>query len=479
MLEAWAVWPALIVTWLFFVKKSWLKRIRDLVIAGAVSLAVSLSWIFVVSLIPAGSRPYIGGTYSNSAWEMVFGYNGLGRFSSTASATAAYRSFTPPFSGSPSLTRLFNEQLAGQIGWMIPATIVAIVVLFMVKFNRALTVLLTVWFVTFAAMFSVVAGMHQFYTSALAIPMAAIIGIAFAEARKQKLAWAQLTLIAVAVLSAVTVGFMYPSYLPWLPWLQLLVGAGAAVAILLSDKRELTRTWWVAVLAGAALILTPAVWSIDTVNHSSSINPMAGLDTGMGGMGGPGGNGGFGGKHDHGGPNGMMGQGFPGQGAPRQGAPGQGQFPQGALPGMNGQAGQLPQGQQMGAGQSGPGTSMANSALVTYLQAHRGNAKYLFAVFGAQSAAAYITSTGQSVMPIGGFDGSDPVPTLAAFKALVTNGDLRFVQVGGQSGMGMAATAGSVKTTANDIKSWVTSTCKPVTDSAVASSQLYDCQPTK
>ena len=460
MLEAWAVWPALIVTWLFFVKKSWLKRIRDLVIAGAVSLAVSLSWIFVVSLIPAGSRPYIGGTYSNSAWEMVFGYNGLGRFSSTTSATAAYRSFTPPFSGSPSLTRLFNEQLAGQIGWMIPAAIVAIVVLFMVKFNRALTVLLAVWFVTFAGMFSVVAGMHQFYTSALAIPMAAIIGIAFAEARKQKLAWAQLTLIAVTVLSAVTIGFMYPSYLPWLPWVQLLVGAGAAVAILIAAKRELTRTWWVAVLAGASLILTPAVWSVDTINHSSSINPMAGLDTGMGGPGGQGGPGGFGGMRG-------------------QGGPGQGQMPQGPPPSMNGQAGQAPtgQGQQSRMGQGGPGTSTANSALLTYLQAHRGNAKYLFAVFGAQSAAPYITSTGQSVMPIGGFDGSDPVPTLAAFKALVANGDLRFVQVGGQGGMGMAATAGSVKTSANDIKSWVTSTCKLVTDSTVASSQLYDCQP--
>ncbi len=195
MLEAWAVWPALIVTWLFFVKKSWLLRVRDLLIAGATSLAVSLSWIFVVSLIPASARPYIGSTYANSPWEMVFGYNGLGRFSSTTSASAAYRSFTPPFSGSPSLVRLFNEQLAGQIAWMIPTAVVAIVVLFALGFNRRVTVLLTVWFATFAVMFSVVAGMHQFYTSALAVPMAALIGIAFGEARKQKVVWAQLTLV--------------------------------------------------------------------------------------------------------------------------------------------------------------------------------------------------------------------------------------------------------------------------------------------
>ncbi|MEN9752106.1 MAG: hypothetical protein RLZZ600_1153 [Actinomycetota bacterium] len=470
MLEAWAVWPALIVAWLFFVKKSWFVRIRDLVVAGAVSLVVSLSWIFVVSLIPASARPYIGGTYSNSAWEMVFGYNGLGRFSSTASATAAYRSFTPPFSGSPNLTRLFNEQLAGQIAWLIPTAILAIVVLFILKFNRALTVLLTVWFVTFAAMFSVVAGMHQFYTSALAIPMAALIGIAFAVARKQRVLWAQLALIGLSALAALIIGFMYSSYLPWLPWVQLAVALGAIVALLFAHQRTLTRTWWIAVLAGAGMLLTPAAWSVDTINHSSSINPMAGLDTGMGGMGGR--PGGMGGQPDHGGMPGMNGQ----QG---MGGAGQGQMPQGPPPGMNGQQGD--QGQQLG-GQGGMPMSNANSALTTFLLAHRGNAKYLFATFSAMSAAPYITSTGQSVLPIGGFDGSDPVPTLEAFKALVAQGDLRYVLAGGQGGQGGGQggpNGGASTSSSTEIKSWVTANCSLVADSSLSSSQLYDCKPAK
>jgi 4-amino-4-deoxy-L-arabinose transferase-like glycosyltransferase len=469
MLEAWAVWPALGVAYLFFVQKSWWQRIRDLAIAGATSLVVSLSWIFIVSLIPASSRPYIGGTYSNSAWEMVFGYNGLGRFSSTVSTTAAYRSFTPPFSGSPSMVRLFNEQLAGQIAWLIPTTILALVILVILKFNRALTVLLGVWFVTFAAMFSIVAGMHQFYTSALAVPMAAIIGVAFAQARKQNILWAQLSLIGVSALAAIGISFAYPSYLAWLPWVQLIVAVIAAAAILISDARSWNRTWWVALLAGAAMILTPAVWSVDTINHPSSINPMAGLSTGMGGGMGGGMRGGMGGG---------------------MGGPGQGQIPQGPPPGMS--PGTMPAG---GAQPGGLG-SAANAALVTYVQANRGTTKYFLAVFGAQAAAPYITATGESVLPIGGFDGSDPVPTLQQFTSLVAQGDLRFVQlsdkatgIGGGKGGGMGGPAGAasqpsistapIANVSSEIQSWVTANCSLVSDPSIASSHIYDCAPAK
>ncbi len=56
---------------------------------------LSLGWIIVVALIPASQRPYIGSTLSNSPWEMVFGYNGLGRFGSSTADGDAYRSFTP------------------------------------------------------------------------------------------------------------------------------------------------------------------------------------------------------------------------------------------------------------------------------------------------------------------------------------------------------------------------------------------------
>ena len=38
-------------------------------------------WLLAVSLWPASSRPYIGGSQGNSIWNLIFGYNGVGRLS--------------------------------------------------------------------------------------------------------------------------------------------------------------------------------------------------------------------------------------------------------------------------------------------------------------------------------------------------------------------------------------------------------------
>ena len=94
MLESWAVWPALAAAYLC-TRQSWPRRLAHVAIAGATSLVLSLGWIIVVALIPASQRPYIGSTLSNGPWEMVFGYNGLGRFGSSTADGDAYRSFTP------------------------------------------------------------------------------------------------------------------------------------------------------------------------------------------------------------------------------------------------------------------------------------------------------------------------------------------------------------------------------------------------
>ena len=36
-----------------------------------------------VTLTPARSRPYVGGSTNNSIWDLVFGYNGLARVDGT------------------------------------------------------------------------------------------------------------------------------------------------------------------------------------------------------------------------------------------------------------------------------------------------------------------------------------------------------------------------------------------------------------
>jgi len=117
----------------------------------------------------------------------------------------------------------------------------------------------------------------------------------------------------------------------------------------------------------------------------------------------------------------------------------------------------------------GMGGSISSSTLA-YLQQNQGDAKYLVAVFGAQTAAGIILQTdGASVLPIGGFSGSDPVPTLAAFQQLVADGDVKYVLVSGSGGgMGGGASSG----TSTEIQTWVEANCTQVTDSA---SGLYQC----
>jgi hypothetical protein len=48
------------------------------------------------------------------------------------------------------------------------------------------------------------------------------------------------------------------------------------------------------------------------------------------------------------------------------------------------------------------------------------------ATSGANEAAGYQLATGEAVMPIGGFIGSDPAPTLAQFQRYVANGRIHY-----------------------------------------------------
>ncbi|MFH8250145.1 ArnT family glycosyltransferase [Microbacterium sp. B2969] len=462
MLEAWAVWPALAAAWLF-TRAPWWRKLWQLGIAGVLSLAASLLWIIVVSLVPAGSRPYIGSTLGNSPWEMVFGYNGLGRFGEATADTTAYRSFTPPFSGDPGVFRLFNEQLAGQIAWLVPTALLAIVVLWVLRFPRPVTVLLGVWLVTFAAMFSAVAGMHQFYTAALAIPMALAIGLAFALARRRRVTWAQVSMLALAAVTALGIGFTYGGYSIAVAVAQAAL-AGIAIAVILRERlRGRGGHAAVAALAGAAMLLTPLVWSAVAIANPSSTNPVAGgvADVGMRGFAAPGGAGGLGGANPGG-------QGFPGQGTRGfRNGPGAGVTqgrPQGAPPANQG-----------GFGGAGFGGSGDDTALIAYLREHSSGGEYLAATFGAQSAAGLIiASDGGSFLPIGGFNGADPVPTLERFQQLVADGDVRYVITTGRGGPSFGGQAGfGGQTGSGAILDWVEQSCTQPSDSP--SSTLYEC----
>jgi 4-amino-4-deoxy-L-arabinose transferase-like glycosyltransferase len=79
MLQAYMVVPALYITYLLSNAVSIKKRIVHLIAGTAVLLIVSLSWAFVVDLIPAADRPYVGSSGSNSVIQLIVQHNGLER----------------------------------------------------------------------------------------------------------------------------------------------------------------------------------------------------------------------------------------------------------------------------------------------------------------------------------------------------------------------------------------------------------------
>lgn len=68
--------------------------------------------------------------------------------------------------------------------------------------------------------------------------------------------------------------------------------------------------------------------------------------------------------------------------------------------------------------------------LRTFLQEHRGKARFLVATPNALLAAPLIVRTGEPAMAFGGFLGNDPVMSIEAFAKRVENGDVRFVVLG-------------------------------------------------
>lgn len=107
-----------------------------------------------------------------------------------------------------------------------------------------------------------------------------------------------------------------------------------------------------------------------------------------------------------------------------------------------------------------------------YLKAHRDGARYLFAVQGWTAAGPYILATGQAVLPMGGFSGSVPEPTLARVKQLVAAGQLRFFMLDGAGGFGGGLGQGGSGSETAQIDAWVQSACKTV---QVSDETLYQC----
>jgi len=92
-------------------------------------------------------------------------------------------------------------------------------------------------------------------------------------------------------------------------------------------------------------------------------------------------------------------------------------------------------------------------------------------------ASPFILATGQEVMPMGGFSGSVPEPTLARVRQLLGSGQLRFFLLGG-AGFGPGGLGGGSQV--EQVISWVEDACAAVPASAYGGAgtaqTLYECR---
>ncbi len=119
----------------------------------------------------------------------------------------------------------------------------------------------------------------------------------------------------------------------------------------------------------------------------------------------------------------------------------------------------------------GPGAlldaSTPSAALTALLKQDAGAYRWVAATVGSNSASGYQLATGDPVMPVGGFNGTDPSPTLAQFQRYVSQGEIHYF-IGGST---MRGGAGSGSDDAQRIAAWVRQT---YTARTVGGTTVYD-----
>ena len=84
-----------------------------------------------------------------------------------------------------------------------------------------------------------------------------------------------------------------------------------------------------------------------------------------------------------------------------------------------------------GGGAGGDSSTRAHRALTKLLKADAGHYTWVAATTNSNSAAGYQLASDDPVMAIGGFNGTDPAPTLAQFEKYVAEGKIHYYIAGG------------------------------------------------
>ena len=349
MLAGFLALPALALAYLVCGPPKLGKRIWQVLVGGATLLATAGWWVAIVLLTPAADRPFVGSTTDNNILQLTFGYNGLSRLTGNrgggfgGAARAAGRGLGAgafgggaggaggagagpgrararpparlaagpggPFGGGTGITRLFTAEWGGQIGWLIPAALIAIVVMLWVSRRaartdrtRAAAILWGGWLVVAGLVLSLMSGTtHSYYAVALAPPIGALIGIGAVTAWRARRTWFARAAIAAAL--AVTAAWAWvllgrnPGWYPWLRVVIVIAAVGAAGLILAGPALRASTARGAMALAAVPVSLAaiaglggPLAYSLDTAATSyAGTSPSAGPPMTAAALGGPGG----------------------------------------------------------------------------------------------------------------------------------------------------------------------------------------------
>ncbi|MEF2976289.1 ArnT family glycosyltransferase [Subtercola sp. YIM 133946] len=479
-LQAFVLLPPLAVAYGWAAPVRFGRRLLHLLGALAAVIVSAGWWVALVELIPASMRPYVGGSQNNDFLELTFGYNGFGRLTGaeTGSVTGGGTTLGGGQWGATGITRLFDGEFGGQIAWLIPAALALMAVSFVLlrrqrrtDARRAVFVMFGGWLLLTGLLFSFMAGIfHAYYTVALAPAIAGLVGAgAVMLWNTRRYLWARLVAAAIVLATGIWAFALLTRATDWLPWLKVVVlvlaVVGAGLLVLRFKRRSLRIT--TIVVALVAVLLAPTAYTLQTISsaHTGSLptaGPAVASSTGFGAGGGFGRGGGTGARGATGGgtpPGGFAQRGIGSTGAGAAGGTATG----GTGAGTAGGAG------FGGAGGGGGGLlggATVSSELSTLLATDASSYTWAAATVGSQNAASYQLASQAAVMPLGGFNGSDPSPTLEQFEQYVASGQIHYFVAAGSIG---ASNGGS--SDASQIASWVASNFSAQT---VGGTTVYD-----
>ena len=410
MLQAFLVLPAFAAAYLVAAQGRLRTRVLR-VLEATVAMVLAGGWyLLLAELWPAVSRPYIGGSQHNSIVELALGYNGVGRLTGDEPGGLGNMNFDVGWG------RLLGSGMGTYAGWLLPTALICLAAgLILIGRaprtdpTRAALILWGGWLVGTAAVFSYANGIvHAYYTVALTPALGATIGIGAALLWRRRGAPAvRVTMAGTVLVTVVLAAVLLARGTDGLNWLRatvLVAGVGAAVLLLALPRLPLPRA--IAALAVASCLAAPTVYAVQTASAAHT---------------------------------GAM----PSVGPSRPGPPG----------GFGGGLLDSPT----------PGPTLTD-LLSTDAQKYRWTA----AVIGSNNAAGYQLAGGAPVMAVGGFNGTDPAPTLAQFQQYVADQQIHYFI---RSAMMRGHGANSGSNDAQEIAAWVRSNFPPTT---VENTVVYD-----